>query len=262
MAILGTIGTRIGGWFSRTGASLRTVWRATPANGDFFTRAQVKLAGGIGLALAALYPAIKDTYTTYDHRRKDAEGHPIGTMNRVSTGVMDGLKGFFVRALGFIAGGALFATLFRGLATRFAAVAALKFIPKAIAIIVGGLLGAWAAIKSFPNKAAKIHHHAEEKHDRAELFNTMRDKNLGVVTFSAMPASKLAHSSDEVQNAYFSGMAKQTMDFVTNEKPMHAIFGVKTPFTGTTSPFGAVPYEHGDKAHTNDESAAPEEAHH
>jgi hypothetical protein len=183
---------------------------------------------------------------------------------------MDGAKGLVTRALGFLGGAAVLTTITSGLASHNKWGRGAALLAKVVGIVGGGILGAWAAIKSFPNKAAHIEHNVEKKHERKELFDTLRDKELGAVSFTAMPAHKLVNSSAAMQDAYFAGMAKQTMDFTVNEKPLHTFFGVKTPFDGATSPFGAVAYDSSGGQHSGqgvDDQAAhdealPEEAHH
>ncbi|MDH4379438.1 MAG: hypothetical protein QE263_06000 [Vampirovibrionales bacterium] len=206
-------------------------------------RPLVWVLGALGVATAVVYPSIKDGVVTAGHGSGGHGEHGEHGGSGVSSGFMDGAKGLITRALGFIGGAALLSSLTQGLVSRNKWGRGAALLAKVVGIVGGGALGAWAAIKAFPNKAAKIEHHAEEKHESKELFDTMKNKELEVVPFTAMPASKLAHSSDAVQNAFFAGMAKQTMDFTVHEKPLHSFFEVKTPFDYTTSPFGDVSYE-------------------
>jgi hypothetical protein len=224
-------------------------------------RPLVWVLGALGLATAVVYPSIKDGVVSASHHSgDDHEGHGG---SGVSSGFMDGAKGLITRALGFVGGAALLTSLSQGLVSRNKWGRGAALLAKVTGIVVGGALGAWAAIKDFPNKAAHIEHHAHEKHEEKELFDTMRDKELEVVPFTAMPASKLAHSSDAVQNAFFAGMAKQTMDAVIHEKPLQPFFGVKTPFDYTTSPFGDVPYENNHpKAHEEHEAVDSDKINH
>lgn len=234
----------------------------TPRTGKF--RPLVWVLGALGLATAVVYPSIKDGITTAGHGSGHSGGHGDDHGGHggsgITNGFMDGAKGFITRALGFIGGASVLSALSSGLVSRNKWGRGAALLAKVVGIVGGGVLGAWGAITAFPNKAAKIDHHAHEKHEQKELFDTMRDKELGAVSLSAMPASKLAHSSDAVQNAFFSGMAKQTMDFTVNEKPLQPFFGVKTPFDYTTSPFGSVPYEGNPSAGEADGSEATEHA--